>query len=98
MTLLSELRSKDYGEGTMYSYLYQIKYDDFIDSREIEVDFINDVDIAISRHNLSTRLSRHSRLVKLFDDDLDEIIKCSDCGAYEYEDEMRYAYEDDPLI
>ena len=36
MTLLSELRNKDYGDGTMYSYLYQIKYDDSIDPHEIE--------------------------------------------------------------
>ena len=66
MTLLSELRSKDYGEGTMYSWLYQIKYDDSIDPHSIEVDFLNDVDVAISRHNLSTRLQKYSRVNKNF--------------------------------
>ena len=77
MTLLSELRGKDYGEGTMYSWLYSIKYDDTINEHEIEVDFLNDIDVAISRHYLSTRLTKHSRLENLFNHNLDHFIKCA---------------------
>ena len=97
MTLLSELRNKDYGEGTMYSWLYQIKYDDSIDPHSIEVDFVNDVDVAISRHNLSTRLPKYSRVNKLFNYNIDHFTKCADCGSYEYDDDIRYAYDDDPI-
>ena len=40
MTLLSELRSTDYNDDSMYSYLCKLKYDEFVDSHEIEVDFL----------------------------------------------------------
>ncbi len=45
MTLLSELRSTEWGDESLYTVLYEIKYWD----REVEIDFLNDVDRMLSR-------------------------------------------------
>ena len=97
MTLLSELRSTEYANETIYSYLYGLKYEDRIDEYDIEVDLLNDVDRMLSRYFIRNDMTRYRRLTNLFGDVIDRFYKCEDCGAWEYEDDIRWAYEDNPI-
>tara|TARA_R110001592_G_scaffold18825_1_gene77955 strand:+ start:1162 stop:2370 length:1209 start_codon:yes stop_codon:yes gene_type:complete len=97
MTLLSELRSTEYNNETMYSYLYGLKYEDRIDEHDIEVDFLNDVDRMLSRYFIRNDMTRYRRLTNLFGDIIDHFSKCEDCGSWEYEDDVRWAYDDNPI-
>jgi len=81
MTLLSELRSKEWGtDFTLYDMIYEIKYCD----REVEVDFLNEIDILISnRFHIRNDRTRYSRLNTLFNHGIDHFQKCEDCGSWE---------------
>ena len=77
MTLLSELRSKEWGDESLYTVLYEIKYSE----RDVEVDFLNEVDVLLNHNNMTrTNMGRYSRINRLFNNSIDHFQKCEDCG------------------
>ena len=104
-TLLTKLRSEvfeiDSTENTLYAWVKAIREND----EQVSPGFMNRMqDILLNDTNDNNDvhyMTRHRnvvrRLEQLLDDNTNSIQICEDCSSWDYEDEIVYTYDDNPV-